>query len=101
MNEIRKGKYPGNGPKPYHSQPRPPSQESTLLRREIPIERKDFLLALKENPRGRFLRIVEQHGNRLPQSIIVPATGLKEFHKLFCEMTEADASIPAKEPHSP
>jgi hypothetical protein len=96
MNSIRKGKYPQDGHRPYNSQPRPQVHEDTLRREEIQIERKEFLFALKENPRGRFIRIVEQHGNRFPQSIIVPASGLKEFHKMLCEMLEADASIPAK-----
>ena len=86
---------------PYHQpyapqSPRPFVQEDTLKSEQIQIERKSFVLTLKENPRGRFVRIVEQNGNRPPTSIIVPSTGLREFHKLVCEMMDADRDIPEK-----
>jgi len=42
-------------------------------------------LALKENPRGRLLRITEDIAGRY-NSIIIPATGLREFKKLLEEM---------------
>ena len=61
------------------------------------IERKLFILILKENPRGRFLRIVEDGGgSRRPVSIIVPATDLKDFQKLLAEMVKASGEIPPK-----
>lgn len=44
----------------------------------IQVERKQFYFDLKENPRGRFLRITEDVGGRR-DTIIVPATGLDEF----------------------
>ena len=92
---FSKGKHPWDKNRPYGSQPRPPIQENTLHRSEVFIERKEFALMLKENPRGRFLRIVEHNGNR-SESIIVPSSGLVEFHKLLCEMVEAEKNIPAK-----
>ena len=54
---------------PYHQpyapqQPRPFVQEDTLATKEIQIERKAFFLALKENPRGRLLRITEEVGGK-------------------------------------
>jgi len=54
---------------PYHQQygsqpPRPLVQEDTLKSEQIHIERKSFLLTLKENPRGRFLRITEEVGGK-------------------------------------
>jgi len=56
---------------PYHqpyaqSRPRPFVQEDTLKSEQIQIEHKSFLLALKENPRGRFLRISEEVGGNPP-----------------------------------
>ena len=50
---------------PYH-QPisRPFVQEDTLKSEQIQIERKSFLQTLKENPRGRFLRISEEVGGK-------------------------------------
>lgn len=44
----------------------------------IQIERKQFYFDLKENPRGRFLRITEDVGGRR-DTIIIPSTGLQEF----------------------
>lgn len=48
------------GHNPYdHYETRPKMAETTLRESEIAIERKLFTLALKENPKGRFLRVVE------------------------------------------
>lgn len=86
---------------PYHQpyrqpyaqpSPRPFIQEDTLKSGQIQIERKSFHLTLKENPRGRFLRISEEVGGKR-NSIIIPATGLEEFKKLFCEMVKASDEI--------
>ena len=76
---------------------RPPVQEDTLETRQLQIERKNFLLTLKENPRGRFLRIAEETNGRF-NSIIIPATGLEDFHKLVQELVKAATEIPAKDP---
>jgi hypothetical protein len=76
-------------------QPRPPVQEDTLKSGEVQIERKKFVLFLKENPRGRFLRIVEEAGG-LNASIIIPSTGLAEFRKLLDEMVKASDELPLK-----
>ena len=83
---------------PYHQPyaphpPRPP--EDTLLTSEIQIERKTFVLSLKENPRGRLLRITEEVGGKR-NTIIIPAPGLKDFKKLLDEMVNAADEIPAK-----
>ena len=77
-------------------QPRQPVQENTLKSVEIQIERKAFLLILKENPRGRFLRISEELSNGKRNSIIIPAPGLKDFQKLINEMVKTSDEIPAK-----
>jgi hypothetical protein len=81
---------------PYASQPsRPFVQEDTLKSVEIQIERKFFVLTLKENPRGRFLRISEEKSTKR-NSIIIPAPGLTDFKKLIDEMVKASNKIPAK-----
>jgi len=82
------------GRRPY-GQPKPPVNEDTLKSEKLQIERKMFLLTLKENPRGRFLRITEDVGGRR-DTIIIPATGLEEFKKLLDEMLKASNEIPAK-----
>ncbi len=78
-----------------YSQPRPPSNEDTLKSEKIQIERKTFVLTLKENPRGRFLRITEDVAGRR-DTIIIPATGLEDFKKLVDEMVKASGEIPQK-----
>ena len=83
------------GQRPY-GQPRPPSNEDTLKSEKIQIERKTFVLTLKENPRGRFLRITEDVAGRR-DTIIIPATGLEDFKKIFEEMVKAAGEIPAKQ----
>ena len=75
--------------------PKPPVNEETLKTLKIQIERKTFVLALKENSRGRFLRITEDVGGRR-DTVIIPAPGLEEFRKLLDEMVKASAETPPK-----
>jgi hypothetical protein len=53
-------------------------QEDTILSSQLQVERKMFTFTLKENPRGRFLRITEDVGGRR-DTVIIPSTGLEEF----------------------
>ncbi len=87
----------GYGHSKYNSPPRPPVNEDTLKTVEVQIERKFFVLTLKENPRGRFLRITEDVGGRR-DTIIIPSTGLAEFKKLVDEMVKTSEEIPSKQP---
>ena len=82
------------GRQPY-GQPRQPVNEDTLKSEKIQIERKTFVLTLKENPRGRFLRITEDVGGRR-DTIIIPSTGLDDFKKLLEEMVKTSNEIPLK-----
>src|SRR3974390_3236088 len=82
------------GHRPYSS-PKPPVNEDTLKTDKVQIERKTFLFALKENPRGRFLRITEDVGGRR-DTIIIPAPGLQDFKKIIDEMVEAANGPPAE-----
>jgi len=99
-NEIRS---PFNG-QPYGKQgyqqhapyvPRQPIQEDTLKSEQIQIERKTFIMTLKENPRGRFLRISEENDSKR-NSIIIPAPGLADFKQVIDEMVKAAGEIPTK-----
>src|ERR1700722_10046588 len=81
---------------PYNSQPpRPQVQEDTLRSDKVQIERKTFVFALKENPRGRFLRITEDVNGRR-DNIIIPATGLDEFKRIIDEMVKTSNESPIK-----
>jgi hypothetical protein len=80
-------------------QPRQPVQEDTLNTGLVQIERKTITFILKENPRGRFLRIIEERGGH-NASIIIPSTGQAEFQKLVDEMIKASNELPEKNPSS-
>lgn len=52
--------------------------DNLIEAKQLQIERKHFHVELRENDRGRFLRITEEaHGRR--NTIIVPSTGVDEF----------------------
>lgn len=86
-------------PSPYGHRhfgaPKPPVNEDTLKSEKVQIERKTFVFTLKENPRGRFLRITEDVGGRR-DTIIIPAPGLDDFKKLLDDMVKASSEIPEK-----
>jgi hypothetical protein len=60
-------------------------EEHTLHSERLQIERKTFTLSMRENPRGRFLRITEDVAGR-HDTIIVPEPGLKEFLRVLTEL---------------
>ena len=84
--------YPsyGGGSGPKQAVP-----EETLKTDKIQIERKTFVFALKENPRGRFLRITEDVNGRR-DTIIIPAPGLEDFKKTLDDMLRASEDNPPK-----
>src|SRR5438094_6973221 len=86
-------------PSPYGQRPfgapKPPVSEETLKSDKVQIERKTFVFTLKENPRGRFLRITEDVGGRR-DAIIIPAPGLEDFKRLLDEMVKAANETPPK-----
>ncbi|MGD0261804.1 MAG: PUR family DNA/RNA-binding protein [Verrucomicrobiota bacterium] len=96
---ISNDRPPPYGNRPHDDRasraPRPPVNEETLKSAKIQIERKTFVLALKENLRGRFLRITEDVGGRR-DTIIIPAPGLEDFRKLLDEMVKAAIETPPK-----
>ncbi len=70
-------------------------QEDSIKTEQLQIEQKAFIFALKENPRGRFLRITEDVRGRR-DSIIVPAPGLEDFRKIVDEMAKASEDTPTR-----
>src|SRR5216683_3183837 len=78
--------------RPYGSS-KPPVNEDTLKSDKIQIERKTFVVSLKENARGRFLRITEDVGGRR-DTIIIPAPGLEDFKKILDDMVRAAEEAP-------
>ena len=83
------------GQRSFSAAPRPAVPEETLKTDKVQIERKVFVFTLKENSRGRFLRITEDVNGRR-DTIIIPAPGLEEFKRLLDEMVKASTEMPAK-----
>jgi hypothetical protein len=62
--------------------------DDLIFSEKIQVERKQFYFDLKENPRGRFLRITEDVGGRR-DTIIVPSTGLEQFVEAITQAIKA------------
>jgi len=59
--------------------------DTVIEAKEFQIERKHFHVELRENDRGKFLRITEEaHGRR--NTIIVPSTGVNDFTAAITEV---------------
>jgi hypothetical protein len=64
------------------------SQETTLLHEEVKAEQKIFRVSLKENHRGRFVRITEETRNN-HSTIIIPLSGLEDFKAALQKISQA------------
>ncbi len=62
--------------------------DAVLKSETIAVERKTFIFDLRENPRGRFLRITEDANGRR-DSIVIPAPGLDDFRRVLGEIIAA------------
>jgi hypothetical protein len=67
--------------------------DDALKSEKIVVERKQFFFDLKENDRGRFLKITEDGGGRR-DTIIIPSTGLADFAKALNDMVEFSDHAP-------
>ena len=56
--------------------------DDVLKSESIAVERKTFVFDLRQNPRGRFLRITEDANGRR-DSIVIPAPGLEEVRRVI------------------
>lgn len=84
------------GNPPHSGGGKPASSEETLETLKIQVERKTFIFTLRENPRGRFLRITEDVSGRR-DSIIIPSTGLEDFRKQLDQIIQASDQRPLPE----
>lgn len=85
---------PYGAPKPHGFTP-----DTTLNEKYITVERKIFKVSLKENLRGRFLRISE-HSATQRTCIIIPETGLEDLLTVLVEMVETCKKNPPSAPAS-
>jgi hypothetical protein len=67
--------------------------DTVIAHRELTIERKRLTVEIRENLRGRFLRITEEVGGRR-NAIIIPDTGLNEFNAAVDAVIVAANSAP-------
>ncbi len=67
-----------------------------LLSEHVSVERKKFFFELRQNPRGRFLRLTEDVGGRR-DTIIIPAPGLRDVRAAIDRAIDAsDAAGPCE-----
>lgn len=66
--------------------------DDELIVEQIQVERKQFTFALKQNVRGRLLKITEDVGGRR-DTIIIPSTGLQQVRDAIDHMIEADRRL--------
>lgn len=68
--------------------------DSIIQSKQLQIERKHFQLELRENERGKFLRITEEARGRR-NTIMVPSTGIEEFTAAINEALTVSTSASA------
>ena len=94
---------PYQGGKHYGGHRYPGSEEKTIRSERVMVEHKMFYLLLKENMRGKFLRVTEE-SNGKSDTIIIPSTGLADFRDAInlilesCENSEEQSQEYHQEP---
>ena len=69
--------------------------DTQLQSHSIRVERKHITFDLRENPRGRFLRIIEEVGGRR-DAVIVSISGLEEFRDALEKVIAHVKTLPDK-----
>jgi hypothetical protein len=69
--------------------------DDVLKSESIAVERKTFVFDLRENPRGRFLRITEDANGRR-DSIVIPAPGLEDVRRVLDEIIATHRAVASK-----
>ena len=70
----------------------PHRTEDPLASERIQVERKIFFLDLKENERGRFLKITEDVSGRR-DTIMLPASALQEFVEALSRIVDIEQGL--------
>ncbi len=69
--------------------------DTALQTHTLRVERKHFTFDLRENPRGRFLRITEEVNGRR-DAIIIPLTGIEGFRDVLNEIVTFSKTLTPK-----
>ncbi len=75
-----------------NSNPEGNPSNDPIASEKITIDRKVFFLDLKENQRGRFLKITEDVGGRR-DTIMLPATAFRDFAEAFARLVEFERTL--------
>jgi hypothetical protein len=70
--------------------PRMPSEP--IASEKVTIDRKVFFLDLKENQRGRFMKITEDVGGRR-DTIMLPSGAFKDFLEAMARLVEYESKL--------
>ena len=70
----------------------PHRADDPLASEKIQVDRKIFFLDLKENQRGRFLKITEDVGGRR-DTIMLPASALQEFVEALTRIVDIEQRL--------
>ncbi len=70
--------------------------DTEIFSEQVQVERKLLTFDLRENPRGRFLKITEDVGGRR-DAVIIPAPGLPDIRDVLNRVIEAGDSNPSSE----
>lgn len=70
--------------------------DSSLQNQSLRVERKHFTFDLRENPRGKFLRITEEVNGRR-DAIIIPLTGIEQFRDVLNEVVKFSKNLTPKD----
>ena len=76
----------------FNQNPGEKTTSDPLASEKITIDRKVFFLDLKENNRGRFLKITEDVGGRR-DTIMLPAEAFRDFAEAFARLVEYERNI--------
>ena len=68
--------------------------DKVLETKDFKVENKKFFFDLKENPKGKYLRITESSGGR--SSIVIPENGLQMFSEILMHFVELDRKVESR-----
>jgi hypothetical protein len=71
--------------------PRSHNLDKVLETKDFKVENKKFFFDLKENPKGKYLRITESSGGR--SSIVIPENGLRAFSEILMHFVEIEKKV--------
>lgn len=63
-------------------------KDTELMNKRLDVESKIFFFEYRENPNGKFLRIIEKSSGRR-NAIIIPDSGLSEFINVLSSIKDS------------